>query len=367
MTEQKTPWQEPTWTQPGFTPPTPDSPSNQPSSPGTPQSQPQPSWGPGQPAPGFQPWSTAPQPGVIPLRPLSLGDLIEGTFRSIRANPGIMFGFAIVVMIIAGAISAIVDYVLFSTLDISFDQSFASEENTTNEELAKYIVGVLGSSGSSVITLTIATTILGGISAYTVSKAVLGEKITLEEAWNGAKAHLWAIFGATLLVGLISFVTWGLVIALVSLLVMAASPSVSIVVIPILLIVAAIVTVYITIRFLFATSIVVLENTGAVASLKRSWKLTSGAFWQTFGRFLIISILTGIASGVVGAITSLISVLFASMISAAAGQAALTFVATFLSAAFIPLSAAFFTLMYLDRRFVTEGLAAQLAAAANSR
>ena len=62
----------------------------------------QPQWG--QPQYGQQQWGQpqgwAPPPvqrGIIPLRPLNLGEVFDGAIRAVRANPTVMFGFAAII------------------------------------------------------------------------------------------------------------------------------------------------------------------------------------------------------------------------------------------------------------------------------
>ena len=50
-------------------------------------------------APG---WTPPPRPGLIPLRPLTLGTLLGAAFQVLRRNPRPTFGFA---LIVTGAVS----------------------------------------------------------------------------------------------------------------------------------------------------------------------------------------------------------------------------------------------------------------------
>ena len=58
--------------------------------------------------PGYPPQPMALQPGVIPLRPLTLGDIFNGAIRYIRANPkatlGLTTGVVVITQIIALAV-----------------------------------------------------------------------------------------------------------------------------------------------------------------------------------------------------------------------------------------------------------------------
>ncbi|MCC6856264.1 MAG: hypothetical protein IT189_09415, partial [Microbacteriaceae bacterium] len=54
----------------------------------------------GVPAPPAGPqagWTPPPKPGLIPLRPLTLGTLLGASFQVLRRNPRPMFGFALLV------------------------------------------------------------------------------------------------------------------------------------------------------------------------------------------------------------------------------------------------------------------------------
>src|SRR3984957_10908449 len=51
------------------------------------------------------PRPSAPKPGVIPLRPLAVGEILDGAFSSIRQNPKATLGLAAILMTITGVIS----------------------------------------------------------------------------------------------------------------------------------------------------------------------------------------------------------------------------------------------------------------------
>ena len=55
-------------------------------------------------------WNTAgaPQPGGIPLRPLALGDILNGSFTAIRRNPAATVGLAAIVLAVSGVVSTAV-------------------------------------------------------------------------------------------------------------------------------------------------------------------------------------------------------------------------------------------------------------------
>ena len=70
----------------------------------------------GQAPPGQWPryGEAAPKPGVIPLRPLGVGEVLDGAFASIRRNPKAVLGLAAVVMTISAVISAVITKTLLN-------------------------------------------------------------------------------------------------------------------------------------------------------------------------------------------------------------------------------------------------------------
>src|ERR1700712_1015477 len=69
----------------------------------------------GHPAYGPPPWPPGPpvhQPGVVPLRPLNLGDLFGGATLTIRRNPGATVGLAALVTLAFMSVPIVVPLVL---------------------------------------------------------------------------------------------------------------------------------------------------------------------------------------------------------------------------------------------------------------
>ena len=64
---------------------------------------------PGYGQPGPAGWNAAPAPGGIPLRPLALGDILNGSVTLARRNPAATFGLAAIAMTIYGVIVTVVE------------------------------------------------------------------------------------------------------------------------------------------------------------------------------------------------------------------------------------------------------------------
>lgn len=334
--------------------------------------------GPGQPGRPGQPgqfppyaasWAPSPQPGVIPLRPLQLGDLFDGTFRAIRSNPAVMFGFSVALLAVLSLIGAAVQAAFSSSFySIIDDPQAALEDDLTNTAsgLASLLVSNLGTSALTML----ATAILSGILALTVSDAVLGRVTALGDAWSRVRPRLWPLIGTSVLMGIIQTVAVVVVLAVFAIPLVISFSSNSdpgaTAVLPLLIgiPVALAAMLFLTVRLLFAPMTVVLEDLGPIAAIRRSWTLSRGGFWRICGRLLLIGLITAVASGIVGGAVGVLGSLFILVTSPAVGVAITAFLTGTASGLVVPIAAAFETLMYVDERMRRENLAPVLARAA---
>ena len=268
-----------------------------PEQPAQPQQAQQPWGAPEQPAQPQQQWGAAPQPdaawqgtqtqggtawtvaqpGIIPLRPLTVGELFNGAFQAVRVNPQTMFGFAFAIMAVVGLVQAF----FASSSTSSLTRALSSGD--TND-LVYSLGNSMGSFVTSGLTL-LATAFLSGMLALTVWDAVLGRKSSPTDAWHRFSPRFVPVLLATFLIGIIEFV------AIVVILLVFMIPFVLVVVnaasarsydsasagiggafaIIFLMIVALIVIAcFLTVKFAFTSSAVVLEGLGPVDAMKRS-------------------------------------------------------------------------------------------------
>lgn len=352
--------------------------------------QPQQPWGaPEQPAQPQQPWGAAPQPdaawqgtqtqggtawtvaqpGIIPLRPLTVGELFNGAFQAVRVNPQTMFGFAFAIMAVVGLVQAF----FASSSTSSLTRALSSGDT---EDLVYSLGGSMGSFVTSGLTL-LATAFLSGMLALTVWDAVLGRKSSPADAWHRFSPRFVPVLLATLLIGIIEFV----VIVLVLLVFMipfflvvvnaasarsydSASAGIGGALSIIFLMIVALIVVacFFTVKFAFTSSAVVLEGLGPVDAIKRSWSLSKGSFWRILGRILLIGVVIGLISSVLGGIVGAILGVGANTADSVGMLVAFSaFVSALLSAVVIPVQSSFYTLMYLDERMRKENLAPMIA------
>ena len=313
-------------------------------------------------------WTVA-QPGIIPLRPLTVGELFNGAFQAVRVNPQTMFGFAFAIMAVVGLVQAF----FASSSTSSLTRALSSGDT---EDLVYSLGSSMGSFVTSGLTL-LATAFLSGMLALTVWDAVLGRKSSPADAWHRFSPRFVPVLLATLLIGIIEFV----VIVLVLLVFMipfflvvvnaasarsydSASAGIGGALSIIFLMIVALIVVgcFFTVKFAFTSSAVVLEGLGPVDAIKRSWSLSKGSFWRILGRILLIGVVIGLISSVLGGIVGAILGVGANAADSVGMLVAFSaFVSALLSAVVIPVQSSFYTLMYLDERMRKENLAPMIA------
>lgn len=313
-------------------------------------------------------WTVA-QPGIIPLRPLTVGELFNGAFQAVRVNPQTMFGFAFAIMAVVGLVQAF----FASSSSSSLTRALSSGDT---DDLVYSLGSSMGSFVTSGLTL-LATAFLSGMLALTVWDAVLGRKSSPADAWHRFSPRFVPVLLATLLIGIIEFVA--IVVVLLVFLIPfflvvvntasarsydSASAGIGGALSIIFLMIVALIVIacFLTVKFAFTSSAVVLEGLGPVDAMKRSWSLSKGSFWRILGRIWLIGIVTTLITSVLGAIVGAILGVGANAAESLGLLVAFSaFVSALLSAVVIPVQSSFYTLMYLDERMRKENLAPMIA------
>lgn len=328
-----------------------------------------PGYGP-QPLPPYgQPWRPpALQPGIIPLRPLSLGEILDGGVRAIRANPAVMFGLSAAVVTLATLVSVALMYYLSGVLA----GTFTDWTGSLDAELGQAAAGELDSTMSLVFAslaaqpvTSFATTILTGLLVVSVSRSVLGRKIAVPEVLRSPR--VWWVVGFTLLATLAEIVV---ATALVLLIVALASNdsiggAVAVGLVGALAIVVALA--WFTVRTVLVTPALMLEGKAFWPTVARAWRLTRGSFWRLLGIGLLVLLLMYALQQVIGAPFAIIATFvgansgeilsFGYLAVISIGQViSLTLTTTYTSAVV--------ALLYIDVRMRREGLDVELGRAA---
>ncbi len=291
------------------------------------------------------------KPGVIPLRPLTLTDILNGAVAYIRANPKATLGLTTIVVVIAQIIGLILQVGPLAA--IGELGVLRGEEAST--------AAALGSSASglaSAITTLLSSILLSGMLTVIVGRAVFGAHITIGEAWQRVRGRLLALLGYTLmwLVGAIVLVV-AVVVILVAVASAANGGAAIAVGIPLGLGSVALL-VYLWTVLSFAPPLIVLERLGVFPSIARSVKLVKGDFWRVLGIRLLTTIVASIVAGAVSIPFSLTGqILLLSSKSTMTTLIALVLVSIGGAVGQIitaPFSAGAVVLLYTDRRIRAE-------------
>lgn len=309
------------------------------------------------------------RPGIIPLRPLLLGDLYGGVIKAIRGNLAATMGLALLVCLVTIVPMTAVGAWLGSRVSLTLDDSGAVDETF----LASDGLGFLGTYLPT-LGVMIASLFLVGFMAYVIGQAALGRKVTANETWDGSRRAVPRILGVTLLVSLVIVGALLVTLALPALWLIVGQPRgaelvAAIIVMVLAVLVAIALTAFLMTRLALVTPPIVLEGLPVTAAIRRSWLLTRRGFWRILGIRLLTSLVVGVIAQVLAFPISLIGV-FAVLgtgneAQLLAWQAVISGVTGLITATLTtPFSAGVDALLYLDQRIRLEGLDVQLISVA---
>jgi len=119
-------------------------------------------------------WGWQSKPGIIPLRPLTIGDLFSGAFEAIRSNPKVLFGFTIVIMLFVSLIASA--SILISGLGYESVIGAANDPQALQQSATDFANALLLQMISTLVqwlSTFAGTSILTGLLAATVSQRLL--------------------------------------------------------------------------------------------------------------------------------------------------------------------------------------------------
>ncbi|MGW5355903.1 hypothetical protein ACWERV_36020 [Streptomyces sp. NPDC004031] len=336
-----------------------------------------PRWGPNAPSYGAPPngWGTpvpaAPQPGVVPLRPLDTGEIVNGAFATFRAHwrtaTVLVFGVAV----LTESVNAVVSKYLV-------DDSSLDDLKDTSDPTASDIMHALGGSlgGTCLVMLTsiIGVLITSGLLTVVVSRAVLGRPVSLREARQDIRPRLSQLLQLAVLLPLALIAIIAVVLLPGTLVALAGSGNGGAALASLGLVAATVVCLWQWNIWSLAAPALVLEKQGIRAAIKRSAKLVSGSWWRVLGVQLLAVFITGIASliielpftAIADAVGNGNGGLFSTDGPGDWPTVIITAVGSIIAATLtLPISASAVSLLYVDQRIRREALDIDLARAAN--
>lgn len=325
-------------------------------------------------APQAQPsagWAPPPKPGLIALRPLDFGALLGATFQVLRRNPRPTFGAALLL----NALVVIVSFGL--TMGVSFwaidRSSRASDANAAAIEAGA--VGLIIVMGLIAVALSlVAQAVLLGVIVLEVSRATVGEKLTLRQLLQLGRGRWWALIGWTALLSVAAMIGVTILFTVVILLFVAGGPAG----IAGGLLLAlfgglgfGVLIAWLSTKLALVPAAIMLERLPLGEAIRRGWTLITGYFWRTFGTLLLINVMVQIAASVITTPFSFVAgfggalVNPADDISASIGVIIVTYVlmiavSVVVGAIGTVLVTAATALIYIDLRMRKEGLDLEL-------
>ena len=326
---------------------------------------------PAAPTPGWE-WSNGwiPKPGIIPLRPLRVGEILNGSFALLR-------GYWRTVLPVTALVALVTQIPMTLILNAMPDPkdapapSFGSSADPA-ADLRKSIdslVSLIPTFAVTELIAVIAVVLATAMIVLVISKAVIGRPAPLGEVWRELRPRVPQLLGLTALVTLT--VGGVLAISLAPVLVArsAGASDGALAALSMLILPGFPIALWLAVTMLLAAPALVLERQGMTTALARSFRLVRGSWWRIFGVWLLTDILCAIAVGIISVpfvAGSLISSGgLSSDTSASASYLVLTTISSVIgSTVTLPVLSGVTALLYIDQRIRREALDLDLATAA---
>lgn len=252
----------------------------------------------------------APTP-VLKPSPLDVGGLFSGTFEALKRRFGLFVLIALMPSLVILAVMALVAVVLLPSIVALANGDRAAAPAGLIAGVVIFVVGMLAA-----ILLQLKAYGMLSQAAYEIAQ---GQFPDLRGVFARTRGFLPRMAGVIaigvgamvafyLLFGLLMFGAIGSVASGGR---ESAAGVVAMVGLIMVLSVAAIpVAVFVGTKLLYTVPAVALEGLGGIEAMKRSWSLTRGAFWRTFGYYLLASLAVAMASSAVGMVGQVVMIPF---------------------------------------------------------
>ena len=315
------------------------------------------------------------KPGIIPLRPLSIGDIYQGAFAAIKTNARTMFGFTAALLGVVLVISIATNYAIINLVLPNY-----LSPSSPYAAVFTSLSGSFSQLGGTLLQ-NLATVLLSGLIVVAVSRSVLGRVASSKEVWERTKSKFLPLIGLNIITSIISglMMIIGIVVFFVLLASVASTAKtdreflqdlgVSLVGLLILMVISALVSSYLYIKFSVAPPAMVLENLGVFAAIGRSWSLTRGNFWRLFGINILTAVITSMVAGIFVGIADALGAIFIVVGSSSPEDVIASLNTTYIlvmvmstiaQLLILPFTSSVNALLYIDLRMRKEGLDVEL-------
>ncbi|MER5720001.1 glycerophosphoryl diester phosphodiesterase membrane domain-containing protein [Streptomyces sp. NPDC002132] len=310
----------------------------------------------------------AAKPGVIPLRPLGVGEILDGAVTTMRTYWRTVLGISLTVAVVVEVVLVLLQGLVLN--DTADSTALLTDPTATVDEKTGAMGDVMVNSGVLALVSLIGTITATALLTAVTSRAVLGKPVTTGEAWREARPRLPKLFGLIFLLLLVVAVI-GVVGVLPGAL-LGGPGGGALAALGMLASLA--VTVWLMVRFSLASPALMLEKQSVIKALSRSAKLVRGSWWRVFGIQLLSMLIANIVAMIVAVPFALAGGILSDGGLEAFAQGGSNLSWTYLVVAGIgsvigslvtfPLTAGVVVLLYIDQRIRREALDLDLARAA---
>lgn len=324
-------------------------------------------WGFGGPVP-------TPRPGIVPLRPLGIGELLDGGMQTIRRHPRLVLGTAALVAVLTEALQVPVRYLLGDSLSAIGSTGGVVPPDRLGEVFGRLLGGLSTLAAVSYVVGLLGSAVLSGLLTVVVGRAVLGAPVEARDCWRAARTRVAGLIGIALITLLVELLVLAVALIPAGLVLLLGGGAVLAVVLAVLgALVGLLAIAVVAVLVALAPPAYVLEGEGVVAALRRSVTLVRARFWPVLGALALTILIVVVVAGVLSApfsvggqlltLTSAGSTGGAPTLTALLIQSVGTIMALTVTA---PFSAAVIGLLYVDQRMRREGFDIELQRAAAS-
>lgn len=329
-----------------------------------------PAWGqlPPAPVPGWV-WSGTwiPKPGIVPLRPLGLGEILSGAIALLTRY----WRTVLTVSAAVAALSQLMVALVTAAIPVPNDKinltMSSSGDPSADLHLAMTNLADIAPLGAATGAISLfAGTLAAACLATVASKAVMGKPASPAETWRAIRSRLLPIIGLALITTCVAFGALAVSASPCLIANAAHSSDATVSASALLMLPGSVVALWLAISMGLAAPALVLERQDIRTALSRSFRLVRGAWWRVFGVTLIVAILTGLVSGFIALAFSMTDVIANGTGSDTTSVSSLLLAAIggFIGSALtLPVTAGSSALLYIDQRIRREALDLELAAA----
>lgn len=238
----------------------------------------------------------AAKPGVIPLRPLGVGEILDGAVSTMRTYWRTVLGISLTVAVVTETLVVLLQGLV---LQDAVSSSALGDTSATTDEQIDALRDSMISSGAIFLVTLVGTVIATALLTAVTSRAVLGKEVALGEAWRDARPRIPGLFGLILLLLLIAVGIGGVGVLPGILLAVAGAGDAGAAIAVLGVLAAFVVIVWLFVRLSLASPALMLEKQGIRKAMSRSTKLVSGSWWRVFGIQLLAAIIANVISAIV--------------------------------------------------------------------